>query len=357
MYWTNFSPSPSARRCSRVTGSGAVVKPASLADAAGQIMVEDGGATGQHEVRALIHAAMRLGSAEDLPGHAQPHRAAIQLREAGEQSPPAKGIVLRLLEAIPQRHVQEVDASRRAEFPGEIANLPQGETVALRREAQPQEEVGAAPFPDSVDDLPDEARAVLRAAAVLVVATVRVRIQELAENVAVRAVDLHAVEAGRLGAPCRRDEVVAQPMHLVVRQRPRSELLVLGGTERRLPDQRLRGAHAGVVQLQNRDAVVLVEAGGQTREPFPVIVREAAELTGEAPPRGLDVGRAGHRRAEAAGRAHRQPAMLVVGERAVVVTLLVRHRGQHEAVLHRGAGREREAGEQVGHGTPLRMSP
>ena len=61
---------------------------------------------------------------------------------------------------------------------------------------------------DSVDDLPQQPEAVLDAPAVGVGALVRLRLQELVEQVAVRRVDLDAVEARGLGALRRLDVVL-----------------------------------------------------------------------------------------------------------------------------------------------------
>ena len=57
---------------------------------------------------------------------------------------------------------------------------------------------------DAGDHLEQHARAVVEAAAVAVAALVVLGIQELRQQVAVRAVQLHALEAGLFGAAARR---------------------------------------------------------------------------------------------------------------------------------------------------------
>jgi hypothetical protein len=79
--------------------------------------------------------------------------------------------------------------------------------VALRRDPQP-DPLGADGLGDRGDDLHDEAGAVLRRAAVLIGAPVGRRGEELVEQVAVGAVDLHAVRSRRDGPAGRGDEVL-----------------------------------------------------------------------------------------------------------------------------------------------------
>ena len=79
-----------------------------------------------------------------------------------------------------------------------------------------------------------DARAVVEAAAVAVVALVVLGIQELRQQVAVRAVQLHALEAGLLGAARGGDEVAHQLLDLGGAQRARAGLGIVPGRDARL---------------------------------------------------------------------------------------------------------------------------
>ena len=94
------------------------------------------------------------------------------------------------------------------------------------------------------------------------------------------------------------------------------------------------GPHAGVMQLDHGDGVVSLDAGGQSLQPLGMLVPERAELAWKALPDGLDVRRAGHRKAETAACAHREPVIFIVGQSAVRVALEIRERCEHESILH-----------------------
>lgn len=72
----------------------------------------------------------------------------------------------------------------------------------------PEDETGGRPAPDGSGDVDDEPDPVLESPAVGVGAQVRALRQELREEVAVRAVQLDAVEAGLLQIPCGVGEAV-----------------------------------------------------------------------------------------------------------------------------------------------------
>ena len=65
---------------------------------------------------------------------------------------------------------------------------------------------------------------------------------------------------------------------------------------------------------------------------------------------GVDVRGAGADDAEAALAPHRQPPVLVLRAAPVLVRLLVRQRGKHEAVGRRWAVEEGDRGQGRGHG-------
>ena len=81
---------------------------------------------------------------------------------------------------------------------------------ALGREAHAEREAGTRGGADAVDDLEQEARAVFGIAAIGVVAPVEFGAEERADEIAVRAVQFDAVEAGAFGAPRGGDEAIAR---------------------------------------------------------------------------------------------------------------------------------------------------
>ncbi len=233
----------------------------------------------------------------------------------------------------------------------DLAHLAEQQAETLRRNADAEREVRAAAGADAVDDLEDEPAAVLERAAVTVVAPVVRAAQELAQDVAVRAVQFDAVEAGALGADRRGDEVLAQLFDLGQRQRPRARLGVVRRADRLRADQVLRRAHAGVVQLHVRDAAGGLDARGQPRQPRQVRVRPAAELARESP------GPAPARARRRSSSAPKPPCARSVSQwysssdkRPVDVALQVGERREHEAVLQARAAGEGERIEQGGHG-------
>jgi hypothetical protein len=72
-----------------------------------------------------------------------------------------------------------------------------------------------------------------------------------------------------------------------------------------------------------------------------MLIPEAAQLTRESLTRCLHVRSTGHSESESTLRTLGQPDVLVVTQSPVRMTLLIRHRGEHEAVLHRPSVSER----------------
>ena len=164
------------------------------------------------------------------------------------------------------------------------------------------------------------------------------------------AMQFGAVEAGLLRPHSRGDEIVAQLLDLGQGQRPRAGFRIVRRAVRRLADQLLGAAHAGVVQLNDRDGVEFLDLGRQSGEASQMLVAEHAQLARKALPHPLHVGGAGHGQAEAAFGAIGQPAELVVGEHAIGMALAVGQRRQGHAVLHGRATGEGHRCEQVGQG-------
>ena len=211
---------------------------------------------------------------------------------------------------------------------------PSIDAEALRRQPHAQHEILAAAAANAVDDLEQDAGTVFERAAVLVVAVVEFRAEELAQDVAVRAVQLHAVETGLFRTHRSRDEVRDQLLHLGVRQPARAGLLVGGWTYRCATDQFRGRTHAGVMQLRDGDALLCLDRTRQAPQSRNVIVRPDAQLPGESFSDRLHVRGAGHRQTEAALRAHGEPAEFLFGQSAVFMALPVCQGSQHEAVLH-----------------------
>jgi hypothetical protein len=92
-----------------------------------------------------------------------------------------------------------------------------------------------------------------------------------------------------------------------------------------------------------------VKRRGQLGEPGKVRVIEDPELAGPALPILGDVRRARHDDAETAGRARDEPLKFIVAERAVLVTLLIGHRRQNDAVFGGEPGSKNERLEKRFH--------
>ena len=71
-----------------------------------------------------------------------------------------------------------------------------------------------------------------------------------------------------------------------------------------------------------------------------MLISKTAELSGETLTHFLDMGGTCHREPEATLGTHGKPVFFVFRQRAVVVTLLVREWGKHEAIRHRLAVEE-----------------
>jgi hypothetical protein len=168
-----------------------------------------------------------------------------------------------------------------------------------------------------------------------------------------RAVQLHAVEAGLLGANRCGNERIARGFHFIEAHRPRAELVIGRRAMRRLADQVGRAAHAGMVQLHHRMRAGLVQRRRQPRQAGQVLVIPDAELPGKPCPLRLHMRGAGHRHAKAAFGALRQPFEFVIAQRAVGMALHVGQRGQHETVLQGGAARESQGGMEIGHAATM----
>ena len=140
---------------------------------------------------------------------------------------------------------------------------------------------------DAHDDLGHETHPALKAPAVLVRALVGVRRQELADQVAVRRVDLDAVEAGLLGDDRAGDEFSHHGFHFIGGERAGLLADHLAGYVRcgdgLLPaDQAAGGLVAGVVQLHEDLRVIGVHSLHESRELRDHMRVRDAQLIGRA---------------------------------------------------------------------------
>jgi hypothetical protein len=77
-------------------------------------------------------------------------------------------------------------------------------------------------------------------------------VEELGDQIAVRAMQFHAIEARAFSAQRRENEILDQLLDLAGRQRPRPGLRVLPGRARRLVGQIARRPATAVMQLHGR---------------------------------------------------------------------------------------------------------
>ena len=150
-----------------------------------------------------------------------------------------------------------------------------------------------------------------------------------------RPVKFDSVETGVTSAAGRGNEGTDHLVHFVVRHRTRTRFGIIRGAHRIGASDLARGPVAGVVQLHDRDTARHLDVAGESCEAGDVRIVVDAQLTGESDTDGLNRGGARHGQAETAEGAHREPAVLVVGEGAVRVALLVRQRSEHQPVRHR----------------------
>jgi hypothetical protein len=117
-------------------------------------------------------------------------------------------------------------------------------------------------FADRIEHFAEEAGAVFVAAAVFVVAPVRLVREELVEQVAVRRVDFDAVETGGHGVGGGTAEIGDDGLDLVAGQRVRRDRFRLAGRRKHLPvrvDRGRRHRRLAVVELGQRQAAAMPE--------------------------------------------------------------------------------------------------
>jgi hypothetical protein len=156
--------------------------------------------------------------------------------------------------------------------------------VAIGRETD-RDAIRAPDFDQPLGHFAQQAHAVFRAAAVIVVAQVRRIAQELVDQVAIGGMELHAVEPGELGVLRGAGIVVEQAGHLVDAQRAGNDRVLAAfigmdmarnaggrGRDRRLAIVEIGMDHAAhVPELGDHAAPGLVERLGHRLPPFDLL--------------------------------------------------------------------------------------
>src|SRR5690606_36058532 len=137
---------------------------------------------------------------------------------------------------------------------------------AFGREAQADLEIGPAFRTNAVNDLEYEARAVFKAAAIAVIAPVECGREELQQDVAMRAMHFDAIKACFLRTLCRRDEIIAQFLHFLERERASARLGIIGSADNIRHDI-LQRAVAAMMKLNRRDGPMGFDAACKTGQP------------------------------------------------------------------------------------------
>ena len=106
------------------------------------------------------------------------------------------------------------------------------------------------------------------------------------------------------------------------------------------------------MQLHDGDALLCLDRTRQAPQSRDMIVRPDAQLPGESFSDRLHVRGTGHRQAEAALRAHGEPAEFLFGQAAVFMALPVCQGSQHKAVLHGRPVAEAQRVQQMRHRSP-----
>ena len=183
-------------------------------------MAQYGSAADHDEIAPGVEHPSRVFGVHHFARRAEANVSARQIRKKAHQRPASEPFILGLLADIPQRHVEEIDLFLPQNFGRHIAHFVEFETEALGREPEAKLKIGPGYGADAVDDFEDDPRAVLDTATIAVCSPVACPRQELGEYIAVCAMNLDAVKARLLGAPCAHDKIVAQCLDLGFGQSP-----------------------------------------------------------------------------------------------------------------------------------------
>src|SRR3569832_2501479 len=261
-------------------------------------------------------------------------------RRAQQRNRMLLGPLAREVLRTPQRRVNEVRAivgepARDLEALVEVE--PARAATVLERESHADAEARAAPLAHRAQTVANEPRAMLERAAPGVRSRVRHRRDELGEQLAMRAVELDAVEAGLLAPLGRRCERRDRARDVSLGRR--AWLFEVGRVLEEparaphlLSAQPLGRARTAVEQLDVRGRTVSLDRRRQPGQPRDIGIADDTEL---AIPRLAvlrDVRGARAGQAEAAFRATLEPAQLVIAERPIRMGLTIRHRRERDAI-------------------------
>ena len=147
------------------------------------------------------------------------------------------------------------------------------------------------------------------------------------------SVKLHTLKTSLLCTNGCRDEVFNDLLHFCSRHGTSTHLLVSTRAHGVCANEFLWRATAGVMQLNDCERIVLLDAFGQSSKTWNMHVVETTQLARETLTHCLHMRRTCHRETKATLCTHRQPAIFLVRENTISSTLRVRQRRQHETVL------------------------
>ncbi len=211
-------------------------------------------------------------------------------------------------------------------------HLTQHHPEAFGREADAEAEIGAAVFTHALNEIEQDPGAVFQRAAIFVSALIDGGTDELAENIAMRAMQFDTMKTRRLGPSGSGDEIILEAFHTVGAKRLGPVFFTVRRTFRRPVDQVLWCAHAGMVQLDDRVRAGAIERLGQSRQAIKMMIAPYPHLAGKADPALADMAGAGRHGAETALAPLAQPGELILAHHPVCVALQIGQRSQHEAV-------------------------
>ena len=156
-----------------------------------------------------------------------------------------------------------------------------------------------------------------------------------------RSVQLNTVITSCLCPHRSGNEIVSELLNLFCGETTSPGFWVVGGAYRSHVVKRFRYPITTMVELHDCKAPGrpnLVCHGCKRRD---VIIPANPQLSRKRSTNLLHVCSCGHRHSESTVCSHRQPLVFVRAQRAVIVALLIRQRGEHEAIWHRWAAQKR----------------
>lgn len=209
-------------------------------------MVQDRHSAQDWEIGAGLQYSVNVSRIVDLAGNSDRNSAAqgvlttLEITDDLDQTATLPLVFFRLLERVPQRQVHEVDIAGIDQLLGQLFDLSQLHAKALGRQPNTNDEVTATLRTNTSEHFEQHPAAILEWASVFVLTLVELRAQELANDVAVRAVQLNTVEARRLRADGGSDEVSNQLAHLIRAERSSTGLFIIRRAHRGRADDLCR---------------------------------------------------------------------------------------------------------------------